>query len=64
MCFRSRLVESEKSQILLDQILAIFEKKGWLKVRGQFFAVGFACGLIMPQLYHYLIHAINAYTHY
>ena len=33
--FRARLVESEKSQMLLDQILTIFKKRGWLKARGQ-----------------------------
>lgn len=33
--FRTRLVESEKSQLLLDQILALFKEKGWLKARGQ-----------------------------
>lgn len=33
--FRARLVASEKSQILLNQTLAIFKEKGWLKARGQ-----------------------------
>ena len=29
--FRTRLVESKKSQLLLDEILTIFKEKGWLK---------------------------------
>lgn len=33
--FRTRLVDNEKSQILLDQILSLFKEKGWLKARGQ-----------------------------
>jgi transposase len=33
--FRTRLAESEKSQILLDQTLLIFKEKKWLKARGQ-----------------------------
>lgn len=33
--FRARLVASEKSQILLNQTLAVFKEKGWLKARGQ-----------------------------
>jgi transposase len=33
--FRSRLVEHEKSQLLLDEILKIFKDKGWIKARGQ-----------------------------
>lgn len=33
--FRSRLVEQEKSQLLLDEILKIFKDKGWIKARGQ-----------------------------
>lgn len=32
---RSRLVEQEKSQLLLDEILKIFKNKGWIKTRGQ-----------------------------
>jgi len=33
--FRDRLVEHEKSQLLLDEILKIFKDKGWIKARGQ-----------------------------
>lgn len=33
--FRGRLVEHEKSQVLLDEILKIFKDKGWIKARGQ-----------------------------
>lgn len=33
--FRARLVESEKSQLLLDQILKRLKDKGWLKGHGQ-----------------------------
>ena len=33
--FRARLVESEKSQMLLDRILMIFKERGWLKAHGQ-----------------------------
>jgi transposase len=33
--FRSRLVDQEKSQLLLDEILKIFKDKGWIKARGQ-----------------------------
>ncbi len=33
--FRARLVEYEKSQLLLDEILKIFKEKGWIKARGQ-----------------------------
>lgn len=33
--FRGRLVEHEKSQLLLDEILKIFKDKGWIKARGQ-----------------------------
>ena len=33
--FRARLVESKKSQMLLDQILTIFKERGWLKARGR-----------------------------
>lgn len=33
--FRSRLVEQEKSQLLLDAILKIFKEKGWIKAHGQ-----------------------------
>jgi len=33
--FRARLVEHEKSQLLLDEILKIFKDKGWIKARGQ-----------------------------
>lgn len=33
--FRARLVEHEKSQLLLDEILKIFKDRGWIKARGQ-----------------------------
>lgn len=33
--FRTRLVQHEKSQLLLDEILKIFKGKGWIKDRGQ-----------------------------
>jgi transposase len=33
--FRTRLVEQEKSQLLLDEILKIFKDKGWIKGHGQ-----------------------------
>ena len=33
--FRSRLVEQEKGQLLLDAILKVFKEKGWIKARGQ-----------------------------
>lgn len=33
--FRTRLVEHEASQRLLDEILMMFREKGWLKARGQ-----------------------------
>jgi transposase len=33
--FRTRLVEQEKSQLLLDEILKIFKDKGWIKAHGQ-----------------------------
>ena len=33
--FRTRLVQHEKSQLLLDEILKIFKDKGWIKDRGQ-----------------------------
>jgi transposase len=33
--FRSRLVERDQSQILLDQILNLCKEKGWLKVHSQ-----------------------------
>ena len=32
--FRSRLVQHEKSQLLLDEILKIFKDKGWIKDAG------------------------------
>ncbi len=33
--FRTRLVEHDKGQLLLDELLEIFKTKGWIKTRGR-----------------------------
>lgn len=33
--FRARLIEGHAEQLLLEKMLALFQKKGWLKARGR-----------------------------
>jgi hypothetical protein len=33
--FRARLIEGHAEQLLLEKMLTLFQKKGWLKVRGR-----------------------------